>query len=110
MLPRVKSVTYLDGYRLKLRFTDEKEGTIDFRQRIVGRGGVFQPLEEIEFFKQVAVEPEAGTLVWPNDVDFCPDVLYQLAMRKAAPAKVPALPQAKAPVPAVAPHSDGLRR
>ena len=50
MLPRVKSVTYLDGYRLKLCFTDEKEGTIDFRQRIVGRGGVFQPLEEIEFF------------------------------------------------------------
>lgn len=80
MLSRVKSVSYLDGYRLKLRFTDEKEGIIDFRQKIVGRGGVFQPLEDIAFFKQVMVDPVAGTLVWPNDVDFCPDVLYHLAM------------------------------
>lgn len=80
MLPRVKSVSYLDGYRLQLRFTDQSEGVIDFQQNIVGRGGVFQPLEDIEFFKQVAVDPVAGTLVWPNDVDFCPDGLYQLAM------------------------------
>lgn len=80
MLPRVKSVSYLDGYRLQLRFTDQSEGVIDFRQKIVGRGGVFQPLEDMEFFKQVTVDPVAGTLVWPNDVDFCPDGLYQLAM------------------------------
>jgi hypothetical protein len=84
MLPRVKSVSYLDGYRLKLRFTNKREGIIDFRQKIVGRGGVFQLLEDIEFFKQVAVDKEAGTLVWPNEVDFCPDGLYQLAMGKAA--------------------------
>lgn len=84
MLPRVKSVSYLDGYRLKLRFTNKQEGIIDFRQRIVGRGGVFKPLEELEFFKQVKVDKEAGTLVWPNEVDFCPDVLYQLAMSQAA--------------------------
>ncbi|MCE7987200.1 MAG: DUF2442 domain-containing protein [Caldilinea sp. CFX5] len=85
MLPRVKSVSYVDGYRLKLRFTDEKEGIIDFRQKVVGRGGVFQPLEDIAFFKQVAVDPVAGTLVWPNDVDFCPDVLYHLAISNLGP-------------------------
>ncbi|MBX3053221.1 MAG: DUF2442 domain-containing protein [Caldilineaceae bacterium] len=78
MLPRVKSVSYLDGYRLKLRFTNKTEGIIDFRQKIVGRGGVFKPLEDIEFFKQVVVDPISGTLIWPNEVDFCPDVLYQL--------------------------------
>ena len=50
MLPRVKSVSYLDGNRLKLRFTNKQEGIIDFRQRIVGRGGVFKPLEALEFF------------------------------------------------------------
>lgn len=83
MLPRVKHVTYLDGYRLKLRFTNKTEGIIDFRQKVVGRGGVFKPLEEIEFFKQVVVDPISGTLVWPNDVDFCPDVLYQLVTSKA---------------------------
>ena len=83
MLPRIKSVSYLDGYRLKLRFTNKTEGVIDFRQKIVGRGGVFKPLEEIEFFKRVIVDPVSGTLVWPNEVDFCPDVLYQLATSKA---------------------------
>ena len=51
MLPRVKSVSYLDGYRLKLRFTNKTEGIIDFRQKIVGRGGVFKPLEDIVVFR-----------------------------------------------------------
>lgn len=96
MLPRVKSVSYLDGYRLELRFTDQSEGVIDFQQKIVGRGGVFQPLEDIEFFKQVAVDPVAGTLVWPNDVDFCPDVLYQLAMSNSE-----AVAQAKEKLPSL---------
>ncbi len=83
MLPRITSVSYLDGYRLKLRFTNKREGIIDFRQKIVGRGGVFKPLEEIDFFKKVVVDPISGTLIWPNEVDFCPDVLYQLVTSKA---------------------------
>lgn len=85
MLPRVRSVTYLDGYRLELRFTNQTKGVIDFRQRIVGRGGVFEPLEDIGFFRQVSVDRESGTLVWPNDVDFCPDVLYSLATGEPIP-------------------------
>lgn len=85
MLPRIKSVSYLDGYRLKVRFTNKTEGIIDFRERIVGRGGVFKPLQDVEFFKQVVVDRNSGTLLWPNEVDFCPDVLYQLAMRTATP-------------------------
>lgn len=80
MSPRIKSVTYLDGYRLKLRFTNKSEGVIDLRSRIVGRGGVFKPLEDIEFFQQVTVDPISGTLTWPNEVDLCPDVLYLAAL------------------------------
>jgi hypothetical protein len=51
-------------------------------QRIVGRGGVFRDLEDVEFFKLVRVDHEAGKIVWPNGVDFCPDVLYNLATGK----------------------------
>jgi hypothetical protein len=51
----------------------------------VGRGGVFAPLEDVEFFKKVTVDPEIGTLVWPNGVDFCPDVLYSQATGKPLP-------------------------
>ena len=47
--------------------------------------GVFAPLEDVEFFKKVTVDPEIGTLVWPNGVDFCPDVLYSQATGKPLP-------------------------
>jgi hypothetical protein len=86
MLPRVKQVRHISEYRLELEFTDGVKGEIDFRERILGRGGVFDALQEVEFFKQVRVDVEAGTIVWPNGVDFCPDVLYSLATGKPLPA------------------------
>jgi hypothetical protein len=83
MFPRVAKVSHLKDYQLQIHFTDGSVGEIDFRQRVVGRGGVFAPLADAEFFKQVAVDHEAGTLVWPNGVDFCPDVLYAEATGKS---------------------------
>ena len=76
MFPRVKRVRHMCDYRLELTFTDGATAELDFRQRIVGRGGVFSQLEDVGFFKRVQVDPEAGTIVWPNGGDFCPDVLY----------------------------------
>jgi Protein of unknown function (DUF2442) len=38
--------------------------------------GVFQPLQDVSFFEQVTVNPELGTVCWPNDADFDSDVLY----------------------------------
>lgn len=58
---------------------------MDFKKKVVGRGGVFAPLEEIEFFKQVKVDSESGTIVWHNDVDLDPDVLYSEATGIAIP-------------------------
>jgi hypothetical protein len=79
MFPRIAAVRHIEGYRLELTFTDGKTAELDFADRVVGRGGVFTPLEDIDFFKQVRVDPEAGTLIWPNDVDLDPDVLYSEA-------------------------------
>jgi hypothetical protein len=78
MLPRVEQVRHLRDYRLELCFTDGTKGELDLKERVVGRGGVFKPLEDVSFFKQVKVDSEAGTIVWPNEVDLCPDVLYSL--------------------------------
>jgi hypothetical protein len=85
MLPRITHVRYLGDYRLELRFSDGRHGEIDFRERVVGRGGVFAPLEDTSFFRQVRVDSEAGTIIWPNDVDLCPDVLYSLVTGKPIP-------------------------
>ena len=83
MIPRVCKVEYLKDYQLEVSFTDDTVAKLDFRQRVVGRGGVFKPMENLNFFKQVKVDSEAGTLVWPNGVDFCPDALYCEATGKS---------------------------
>ena len=84
MFPRITNVRYLKDYWLELTFSDGESARLDFRERIVGRGGIFTSLEDLDTFRQVQVDPEARTLVWPNGVDFCPDVLYSEAMGPAA--------------------------
>lgn len=84
MLPKVSGVRPLGEYRLELTFTDGKKGEVDFRDRVTGRGGVFAPFADPTFFEQVRVDREAGTIVWPNDVDFCPAVLYSLVTGEPA--------------------------
>ena len=71
-LPLVTSVRLMKDYELEVAFTDGTVSTLDFRSRVMGRGGVFEPLQSVDFFEQVSVDHEAGTLVWPNGVDFCP--------------------------------------
>ena len=81
----VADVRVLDGYAIELTFSDGVRGTVDLAKRIVGRGGVFGPLEAPQFFRQVAVNRELGTIVWPNGADFCPDMLYRWATGEAVP-------------------------
>jgi hypothetical protein len=83
MFARVARVRWIEGYILELGFTDGVEGRVDFGSRVTGRGGVFRDLEDVERFRQVRLDPEAGTIVWPNGVDFCPDVLYALVTGRA---------------------------
>jgi len=79
MCATVIDVRVIDSYRLELTFADGIRGAVDLSERIVGRGGVFKPLEDPAFFRQVRVNDELGTIVWPNDADFCPDLLYRWA-------------------------------
>ncbi len=75
----VTDVRALDGYRVELTFSDGIHGVVDLASRIVGRGGVFGPLESPQFFRQVRVDEALGTLVWPNGADICPDLLHAWA-------------------------------
>lgn len=82
MLPRIQAVRHVKDFELEMDFTDGTTALLNLRSRILGRGGVFLPLQDVDFFAQVRVDREAGTLVWPNGVDFCPDVLYADATGK----------------------------
>ncbi len=79
MLPRITNVRHAGDYRLELTFTTGETAEVDLERDIVGRGGVFAPLEDPDTFGRVSVDAEAGTITWPNGVDFCPDVLYSRA-------------------------------
>jgi len=63
MFPRITKCRHIRDYLLELTFSDGAVGIVDLADRVRGRGGVFLPLEEVNYFKQVQVEPEAGTIV-----------------------------------------------
>ena len=75
MLKDVVAVEALEPYRLRLVFEDGVAGEVDVA-RLVRFEGVFAPLSDPASFRAVRVEPEAGTVVWPNGADLDPDVLY----------------------------------
>ncbi|HLF56518.1 MAG TPA: DUF2442 domain-containing protein [Thermoanaerobaculia bacterium] len=93
MIPHVLEVRPLEAYQLHLRFDDGSEGVVDLETRLTFRG-VFAALAEPSMFRRVSVDPEAGTIVWPNGVDLDPVVLYATAhdmtpeevLRRPAPA------------------------
>jgi hypothetical protein len=82
----VTDVRPVGGFRLELRFSDGQCGVVDLSGRILGRGGEFRALEDPVFFRQVRVDPELATIVWPNDVDFCPDLLREWVSAGCVPA------------------------
>jgi hypothetical protein len=60
---------------LRLGFDDGTTREVDLEDAIWGP--VFEPLRrDPEFFRQVRVDDELGTIVWPNGADMDPDVLY----------------------------------
>ncbi len=78
----VVDVKPLDGHNLELTFKDGLRAVVNMDQVIKRFDGVFAPLNDPEYFRQVRVEPEFGTIVWPNGADVCPDVLYSYASGK----------------------------
>ncbi len=78
------SVEVVGDHCLRLRFEDGTEGEVDFTTR--SWGGIFQPLADPDYFKRVEVDPELGTIVWPNGADIAPEALYERAVGgEAAP-------------------------
>ena len=74
MLDDIVEARPLGGYSLYLRFGDGAAGELDLAP-LLQFTGVFEPLRDPQFFAQVRVNPDIGTVVWPNGADLCPDVL-----------------------------------
>jgi hypothetical protein len=78
----VTGVEVIGAHRLRLTFEDGLVGDVDFTGRNWRR--VFEPLADQAFFAQVRVDPEIGTVVWPNGVDMAPETLYERACKHQA--------------------------
>jgi hypothetical protein len=75
MLKDIVEARAVEGYKLHLRFEDGVEGDVDLRD-LVPLKGVFEPLQDPAEVAKVRVDPESGTICWPNGADLDPDVLY----------------------------------
>ena len=71
----VVEAKYVRDYILWVRFEDGAEGEVDLSQSLVGP--VFEPLREKQYFAQIRIDRELGTVVWPNGADVAPETLYE---------------------------------
>lgn len=76
-LPVVVGVAVVGDQVLRLLFSDGTVGDVDFSAE--RWAGVLEPLNDPEYFAQVTVDAEAGTVVWPNGIDLAPEPLYEQA-------------------------------
>lgn len=88
MFLHVTNVTYLEGYKLRLEFNNGVAKDVDLRDELYGE--VFEPLRDIEFFKQVTINSDTNTIEWPSGADFAPEFLYEIGeeLEKVAQAAV----------------------
>lgn len=77
--PLLVEATPVDGYVVHVRFEDGTAADVDLGY-LLEYGGVFEPLREPEYFRQLRPDAEAGTIVWPNAADIAPETLYARAL------------------------------
>lgn len=71
---RVTKVKPLDDHRLCLTFNDGVVREVDCSFLLHGTLG--GPLGDPDYFRQVRVDEEARTVVWPNGLDPAPELLH----------------------------------
>lgn len=78
----VTQATYVSGHRLRIRFNDGAEKTIDFSRWLGGK--VFEPLRDLEYFRKFFIS--GGTVCWPNGADVAPETLREIQDQSATAA------------------------
>lgn len=73
-LHRVTDFQILGRYRLRVAFRDGVVRDIDFQPVLAG--SLYGRLLDENLFRQVRLDTEVHTLVWPNGADFDPATLH----------------------------------
>jgi hypothetical protein len=72
----VNSVRYLRDYELQLEFSNGAVKIVNLENEL--HGEVFEPLRDMNLFRAVVVNPESGTIEWPNGADLAPEFLFEI--------------------------------
>ena len=74
-VPKLKSARYIGGYRLELSFEDGRVRELDLEGEPWGE--VFEPLRDLDQFKNFRIDRELHTIVWPTGADLAPEYFYK---------------------------------
>ncbi|HYU17339.1 MAG TPA: DUF2442 domain-containing protein [Chloroflexota bacterium] len=74
MPPDVVRVEVIRPYVIEVTFDDGSVRRVDLEADLWGE--MFEPLKDPAVFAQATVDPELGTVVWPNGADLSPEFLY----------------------------------
>lgn len=67
---------YVGDYKIRLWFSDNKEGVVDLHEVITGdHRQIFKELEDVRQFQDFHVEMD--TVVWSNGLDLAPEFLWE---------------------------------
>ena len=80
MLHDVIEARPIGGYRVFVRFDDGVEGEIDLSSLMIFEG-LFAPLKTADRFAELRVNPDLGTICWPNGADIAPEALYEALLQ-----------------------------
>lgn len=72
----IKSAKHISDFIIWVAFDDGTSGNVDLKDIL--KGPVFLPLQDINVFSKVSVDPELETVVWPNGADLAPEFLKEL--------------------------------
>jgi hypothetical protein len=78
-LHRIVEVEVVGDHRLRLAFDDGVAGELDASNW--DWSGVFEPLRDPAYFARVALDPELGSISWPNGADIAPETLHLWLVR-----------------------------
>lgn len=76
MYYHVVNAACLRDYKLFIQFADGSQGVIDLTDK-VGRGGIFLPLTDRQYFCRLKVDDQLHTITWEDGADLSPEFLYE---------------------------------
>jgi hypothetical protein len=74
LMVQIVDVQPLDPYWLRVSFNDGVVRDVDCSFLL--RGTLGEPLRDPDYFRQVRVDSESRTVVWPNGLDPAPELLH----------------------------------